>query len=75
MVTIDTKAYMFRMIVNIFFLYFMIFYINKSHVQKIKVKLLFLLIVTFLADVFIHFSDMIPIFGGYFLLKKSMRMK
>ncbi|AQP53932.1 GHKL domain-containing protein [Vagococcus penaei] len=71
MITIDTKAYMFRMIVNISFLYFMIFYINKSHVQKIKVKLLFLLIVTFLADVFIHFSDMIPIFGGYFLLKKK----
>lgn len=73
LVTIDTKAYILRMLTNILSLYLLIFILNRDTVAYKKYNLFILFILTFLADIFIHFSDAIPIFGGYFLLKLNSK--
>ncbi|CAD5897714.1 putative piscicolin 126 histidine kinase [Carnobacterium maltaromaticum] len=72
MIIIDTKAYLLRMLVNIFILYFLILYITKDEAKPRKyVKILVLIPITFFVELFTDFSDLVPMLSSYFFLKEK----
>ncbi|MDW5523328.1 GHKL domain-containing protein [Carnobacterium maltaromaticum] len=72
MIIIDTKAYLLRMLLNIFILYFLILFITKDEAKPSKyVKILVLIPITFFVELFTDFSDLVPMLSSYFLLKEK----
>lgn len=72
MININTKAYILRMIVDLFYLYGLLFYINKNDYTKKKLAIIFIFLpITFISQLFSGLADMIPILSSYLLLKRN----
>ncbi|MGY3749650.1 sensor histidine kinase [Vagococcus acidifermentans] len=70
MVIIDTKAYIVRMIGNLVLYYLLIFSLLPApYSRKKKVMALLFLPVTFVAQLFTGFAEVIPVVASYFILK------
>ncbi|GEL66775.1 sensor histidine kinase [Marinilactibacillus psychrotolerans] len=76
MIIIDTKAYLLRMLINIFIFYFLIFFVTKDEATISKYsKVIVLIPITFFIELFTDFSDLIPIISSYFFLRENGNKK
>ena len=71
MTLIDTKAYLLRMFIDNFMFVFL-FYMTNTKIQKKKFWVMFLMvIIRFFFDLFIEFTEFIPIIFGYCILREE----
>jgi len=74
LVTIDTKAYILRMIVDILNYYLLFVLINYSWIKKKKFLLWTVFIpITFFVQIYTNFADFIPVVSGYLIFKTKKR--
>lgn len=70
MITIDTKAYIVRMIMDIINFYLLFFLISDCWKNKKKsLSVLFFIPLTFFVQIFTEVGDIVPILGSYLVLK------
>lgn len=74
MITIDTKAYLFRMFIDNFYFCFIFFslYCVPNNLKK-SLYILTVLILTFFLDILTSLSDLFPIVIGYYFFKVKKR--
>lgn len=72
MITIDTKAYIVRMIMDIINFYLLFFLISDCWKNKKKfLSVLFFIPLTFFVQIFTEVGDIVPILGSYLVLKNK----
>lgn len=71
----DTKAYLLRMFIDNFMFVFL-FYMTNTKIHKKKYWLMLLMVILkFFCDLFLEFTEFIPIIFGYYILKEEIEDK
>ena len=71
----DTRAYLFRMFIDNFMFVFL-FYMFNTKIHKKKYWLMLLMVILkFFCDLFLEFTEFIPIIFGYYILKEEIEDK